>query len=622
MGRTPLGTLIRLVRRLADVADGDDESDGHFLQRFVRCRDGDAFAVLVQRHGRLVWSVCRRVLPCDADAEDAFQATFLALSRHAAGIRVGEALASWLYRVAHRVARKAMQERDARQAGERAAERPMHAPPHDDLAHRELRAVVDEELRRLPEKLQAPFLLCCLEGKSKAEAARQLGWKLGTVSGRLAEARKRMRRSLLRRGVTPAAAATAIAVESSLAPAAALTANTVQTAVGAAVASASARIALLAEGACEAMSARKAIVVIVLLVGGLLAGGGIWISRPAVEAQAPAAPQRVEAAPEAEEPPPPDPPTPRPSPDRLDVVLRRWHAALDRVQTATCQLTRTDKDEDAGKVEVASAAFRYLKANDSWELDRRKKRGAEEADRIISHKKEMYWYFPHVKEVWKMQKPLGWPLAEMASDPSWALLGGMTPAAAKEQFDWKLVKEDKWYIYLAIEPRNKQDREKYPAARLVLLRDSYLPRQLWLQTPNGDVTWDIAKLDTTVALTKADFEPKVPAGWRLADLALKPLAEADLPGGSGRLDLGTVKVGDVVKRRFMLRGVKPFCLTDLEGPAEATLAPDPDAKPKKVHTVTLEYQPVRPGPILCAVKIKTDLEGAEVTVILEGVAKP
>jgi RNA polymerase sigma factor (sigma-70 family) len=180
------------VCRLADTAEGRDLEDGQLLQRYAGLRDGDAFAVLMQRYGRLVWSICRRVLRSDGDAEDAFQATFLTLARHASTIRANSALASWLCRVAHRLAVKAVRQRDTRRrTSERAAQRPALAQPNDDLSGRELEAVIDEELQRLPRSIR-PFLLCCVQGRSKAEAARQLGWKEGTVSGRLAEARKRM----------------------------------------------------------------------------------------------------------------------------------------------------------------------------------------------------------------------------------------------------------------------------------------------------------------------------------------------------------------------------------------------------------------------------------------------
>src|SRR5262249_17782619 len=158
-------------------------SDRELLQRFLAGREERAFAALLRRHGPLVWSVCWQVLHHRQDAEDAFQATFLLLARQAGSIRKTTAVASWLYRVAQRVARKGGKNMPRRRTQERQVERRGVRPPEAEAAWRELQAVLTEELERLPEKYRAPFLLCCLEGKSGPEAARQLGWKEGTVTG-------------------------------------------------------------------------------------------------------------------------------------------------------------------------------------------------------------------------------------------------------------------------------------------------------------------------------------------------------------------------------------------------------------------------------------------------------
>src|SRR5690348_18387678 len=95
--------LLQAVVRVADARTPDAD----LLERFVRRRDELAFEELVRRHGALVWAVCRQLLPHHADAEDAFQAVFLALVRGASSIRAGQALPSWLHGVAMRVAIKA-----------------------------------------------------------------------------------------------------------------------------------------------------------------------------------------------------------------------------------------------------------------------------------------------------------------------------------------------------------------------------------------------------------------------------------------------------------------------------------------------------------------------------------
>jgi RNA polymerase sigma factor (sigma-70 family) len=172
-----------------------DATDRALLERFARGQDGAAFKALVQRHGPMVLGVCRRILVCEQDAEDAFQATFLILVRRAGDIKDPELLGSWLYGVASRTATKARARGARRREHERQAAPAMLTTddPSADLAWRELRTTLDEELNRLPDKYRLPLILCYLEGLTNEEAARRLGWPPGSMSYRLARGRELLR---------------------------------------------------------------------------------------------------------------------------------------------------------------------------------------------------------------------------------------------------------------------------------------------------------------------------------------------------------------------------------------------------------------------------------------------
>src|SRR6266542_2781109 len=107
MATGQLSGVIQHLRRAMPLRDGAGLTDGQLLVDFNSRRDEAALAALVQRHGPMVWGVCRRVLSNYHDAEDAFQATFLVLVRRAASIASPELLANWLYGVAHQTALKA-----------------------------------------------------------------------------------------------------------------------------------------------------------------------------------------------------------------------------------------------------------------------------------------------------------------------------------------------------------------------------------------------------------------------------------------------------------------------------------------------------------------------------------
>jgi RNA polymerase sigma factor (sigma-70 family) len=280
--------LHTLMRHIKGLAAGRQRTDRQLLEDFAVRRDESAFAALLSRHGAMVLRVCRRVLRHEQDAEDAFQATFLVLARNAESIRQRETLASWLYGVAYRAAmgakRKAAQRRNREARLRERAPTSAPGPTWDDV-----RAVLDEEVRRLPESFRAAFILCVLEGKTVPAAAAELGAKEGTVSWRLARARQQLRQRLARRGIELAAVLAALAVAQDAAEAAvpvALAGSTVRfglsVVAGEPAAAIPSHIAALAAGVTRAMFVSKAkIATALLVVLGLVVAGASALTRPA-----------------------------------------------------------------------------------------------------------------------------------------------------------------------------------------------------------------------------------------------------------------------------------------------------------------------------------------------------
>jgi RNA polymerase sigma factor (sigma-70 family) len=311
--------LNRLMQQLQLRLDREEGAvtDGWLLERFLSTREEDAFAVLVRRHGPMVLGVCRRILGNPHDAEDAFQATFLVLVRKAASIVPRDRVGNWLYGVAYRTALEARVRINRRRAKEKQVEDLPHPQQVEkEAVWQELRLLLDRELTRLPEKFRAPVVLCDLEGRSRQEAARQLRLPEGTLSSRLATARKTLARRLSRYGpalsggvlaLVLAERASAAQVPAELLRSVIKAATLVGKGPGAVAAVTSAQVVALSEGVLQAMKLTRFktglfVMAVVLAVTGASVTG--YYALAGEPARPPA------AAPEADEPKPADEPRP------------------------------------------------------------------------------------------------------------------------------------------------------------------------------------------------------------------------------------------------------------------------------------------------------------------------
>jgi RNA polymerase sigma factor (sigma-70 family) len=341
------GAFIHQLERLFEQGTAVGISEGELLERFVAARDEAAFEALIARHGPMVLGVCRHLLRDPNDVDDAFQATFLVLVRKAGSLRRRDLLGNWLYGVAHRVAtrsrclaaRRLARAPHGQETLDRLDEHGGEAiAVHDDPSpiDSEPSPWLHEEVRRLPERDRSLVLLCYFEGLTHEQAAARLGWPIGTVKGRLARARDRLRKGLSRRGITvpDAALASRLALldaltavpeplkGSTLAAARSITRPAAARIVaGAAV---SRPVATLADGVSRAMiTTQVKAVSLVLLVAGLVTTGFVIAAAQGVPDQDSAArpdpfepriggPRRVDKAKVA------GPQAPPPKAERLD----------------------------------------------------------------------------------------------------------------------------------------------------------------------------------------------------------------------------------------------------------------------------------------------------------------
>jgi RNA polymerase sigma factor (sigma-70 family) len=284
MATSQMSEVLQQLRRAELLRDQAGLSDGQLLGCFVVHQEEAALEALVRRHGPMVWGVCRRVLNNHHDAEDAFQATFLVLVRKAASINPREMVANWLYGVAHQTALRARAAAAKRRTREKQVA-PMPEPkavktdPWDDL-----QSLLDQALTRLPDKYRVAIVLCDLEGKTRKEAAEQLGIPEGTMASRHSRARTMLAKQLASRGVVLSVGALPVVLSQNAASAcvpASVVSSTIKVATlvaaGQAVAPGliSAKVAALTEGVLKTMLLNKLkTVTTFLLVLGLAAFGG------------------------------------------------------------------------------------------------------------------------------------------------------------------------------------------------------------------------------------------------------------------------------------------------------------------------------------------------------------
>jgi RNA polymerase sigma-70 factor (ECF subfamily) len=283
------GVALRQVQTLFNVGACGALTDGQLLDRFAT-GSGEAaelaFAVLVERHGPMVWRVCRSVLRDEHEAQDAFQVAFLVLARRCGSLRVGDSLGPWIYGVALRVASSVRAAAIRRRRIERKAAELAPARGAADEPDIELEQSLHEEIRRLPERYRVPVVLCLLEGLTHEQAARQLGWPLGTVKSRLANGRERLRGRLIRRGLAPSAALAGVT----------LGARSAQAAVPASLAEATAKAAIqwatrpgripaLVASLQASVPGRSIMIKTCLLTVAALALGGIGFSQDAANSR-------------------------------------------------------------------------------------------------------------------------------------------------------------------------------------------------------------------------------------------------------------------------------------------------------------------------------------------------
>ncbi len=205
------------------------EENRALLEQYLAEPQEALLSELIQRLAPMVYGVCHRQLGIGADADDAFQATFLVVVRRLKDLATKNNLAGWVHGIAFRVARKARQLSIQRSKRLHTFASNARLGNSQD-ANVDLKEVIDAEVARLPAPYREAVALCELQEKTLDEAAKELGWPVGTVAGRLSRARAMLKSRLARHGFSAVALAACLQGAAAAAPATALLDRTIQSA--------------------------------------------------------------------------------------------------------------------------------------------------------------------------------------------------------------------------------------------------------------------------------------------------------------------------------------------------------------------------------------------------------
>lgn len=207
---------------------------------------------------------------------------------------------------------------------------------------------------------------------------------------------------------------------------------------------------------------------------------------------------------------------------KLDGYLLRWEQEMRKVNTLAATLARIDKDKTFGTTRKYTGGAQYMKSGtgatalNMAALELKEDGKADVFDKFVCTGSYIYQFLPAQKELRAYEMPKPRP-GQVADDNFMGFLFGMKAEEAKRRYALSLYKEDAYFIYVDVLPRFAGDKADFARARLVLNKDSFLPRQLWFEHANGsETTWDIPRLQAGATIDRRIFDaPRTPAGWKL-----------------------------------------------------------------------------------------------------------
>jgi TIGR03009 family protein len=222
---------------------------------------------------------------------------------------------------------------------------------------------------------------------------------------------------------------------------------------------------------------------------------------------------------------PPAAPAPAPAPGALDNYLLRWEQEMLKVQTLSAEIVQVRKDKAFNTQTKLAGWAAYMKDGTgptalnlaAMELSPVGKKEFQE--KYVCTGSFIYQFVPAQKEVKVYELPRPRP-GQVADEGFLAFMFGMRAQEARRRYELKLAREDRFYVYVDVTPRQANDKADFQRARLVLSKDTFLPRQLWFEAANGDeVLWDIPRSAAGVRLDRRLFDkPQAPAGWRVTTM--------------------------------------------------------------------------------------------------------